>query len=202
VWFLTANDALTGKITHLHNYMTTATYLTDIQQHNEVGWPCFIDSMSVTSFPHLMNPGDSVYIRVRIDQPTILSPSRPIIEDSLRYTTDLGTKHLTIKINSDLLDGIGDVTRIRALGNSYPNPFSSITSIPLEIPQRGHVTLEILDIRGSLIKTLVSKVLEPGTSTIQWDGTDANGNKLPGGIYLSRLISENFAETKRLIFIK
>jgi flagellar hook assembly protein FlgD len=53
-----------------------------------------------------------------------------------------------------------------------------------------------------LIKTLVSKVLEPGTSTIQWDGTDANGNKLPGGIYLSRLISENFAETKRLIFIK
>jgi len=101
-----------------------------------------------------------------------------------------------------LLSGMGEIAETSGLGNSYPNPFSSITFIPLEIKQPGLVTLEILDIRGSRIKTLVSKMFEPGTSTLQWDGTDANGNKLPGGIYLYRLTSENSIETKRLIFIK
>jgi agmatine/peptidylarginine deiminase len=97
--------------------------------------------------------------------------------------------------------GMGEPAQTTALGNSYPNPFSSVAVIPLEIKQRGNVTLEILDIRGSLVKILVSEVLDPGITNIQWDGTDTHGNKLPGGIYLYRLTSENKVETSRMVFI-
>jgi flagellar hook assembly protein FlgD len=44
-------------------------------------------------------------------------------------------------------------------------------------------------------------VLDPGITNIQWDGTDTHGNKLPGGIYLYRLTSENKVETSRMVFI-
>ena len=105
-------------------------------------------------------------------------------------------------INTDLLSGINKNPGTTVLRNSYPNPFSSVTFIPFEINQPSHVTLEILDIRGFLIKTLVSKVLDPGTPAIQWDGTDAGGNKLPGGIYLCRLTTENKVETNRMVLLR
>jgi flagellar hook assembly protein FlgD len=105
-------------------------------------------------------------------------------------------------VNKDLLTSLEEPSAEARIGNSYPNPFASVTNIPLEIKQRGSIKVEILDIRGTSVKTLVSKVFEPGTATIQWDGTDAKGNKLPAGIYLCRFISENYTETKQLMFIK
>jgi agmatine/peptidylarginine deiminase len=201
LWFTTIEDAMNGQVTRLHNYMANAISLTNIQQEGESGWP-WVDSLSVTSFPHLMNPGDSEYVRVRIPLPVEGAPATLYLIDSLRYTTTAGAQHLVIMINTDLLSGINKNPGTRVLRNSYPNPFSSVTFIPLEIKQSCHVTLEILDVRGFLIKTLVSKVLDPGTPAIQWDGTDAGGNKLPGGIYLCRLTTENKVETNRMVLLR
>ncbi len=201
LWFLTAEDAWTGQFTRLHNYTATTISLTDIQQEGESGWP-WVDSLSVTSFPHLMNPGDSEYVLVRIPLPVDGAPATLYLVDSLRYTTTAGAQHLVIMINTDLLNGINKNPGTTVLRNSYPNPFSSVTFIPFEINQPSHVTLEILDIRGSLVKTLVSKVIEHCNTTIQWDGTDAHGNKLPGGIYLCRLTTENKVETNRMVLLR
>ena len=202
LWFITEDDAWTGRFTRLHNYMTTAISLTGIQQGSEGDWPCYVDSMSVTSFPHLMNPGDSEYVHVRIPLPVNRAHATQYLVDSLRYTTTSGTQHLVVMINTDLLSGINKNPGTTVLRNSYPNPFSTVTTIPLEIRQRGRVTLEILDIRGSLVKTLVSGVFDPGTSMVQWDGTDAGGKKLPGGVYLYRLTTENKVETNRMVLIR
>ena len=201
LWFTTIEDAMNGQVTRLHNYMANAISLANIQQEGESGWP-WVDSLSVTSFPHLMNPGDSEYVRVRIPLPVEGAPATLYLIDSLRYTTTVGAQRLVIMINTDLLSGINKNPGTTVLRNSYPNPFSSVTFIPLEIKQGGYVTLEIFDVRGFLIKTLVSKVLDPGTPTIQWDGTDAGGNKLPGGIYLCRLTTENKVETNRMVLLR
>jgi flagellar hook assembly protein FlgD len=54
----------------------------------------------------------------------------------------------------------------------------------------------------SNVKTLVSKIFEPGASKIQWDVTDAGGNKLPGGIYFFNVTSGNRTETGRMVLIR
>ncbi|MDP1623469.1 MAG: agmatine deiminase family protein [Bacteroidales bacterium] len=199
LWFIEPIDCLNGKITQLHNYTPNGISLDTVQQFGYF-LPWYVDSMSVTSIPHLVNPGgDSVAIRVKMPLPLLSNPAVVYVTDSLRISTTAGNFYVIIMINQDLLTSVIDPASPGNIGCNYPNPFSSVTSIPLEITHRSHVTLDILDIRGVKVKTLVSGVFGPGIATINWNGTDSHGNKLPGGIYLCRMISENKAETKRLI---
>lgn len=200
LWFLTIDDCISGKISQLHNYTANAINLTDVQQFGILPW--YVDSMSVAVLPHLVNPGDSFAIRVKL---LIIVNSNPAIlfeHDSLRVTTSAGSFHVIIMVNSDLLTSLEEYAKQTNIGNNYPNPFSSETSIPLEIKQRGAITVEITDMRGTKVKTLVSQVFEPGATILRWDGTNEQGDKLPDGVYLCRMISEHKTGTKRLILLK
>ncbi|MGF1584141.1 MAG: SBBP repeat-containing protein [Bacteroidales bacterium] len=67
---------------------------------------------------------------------------------------------------------------------SYPNPFSSSTSISFELPVNAKVSLDILDIYGRKINTLVNQSIPAGEYTVVWDCLDARGNHIPPGIYI------------------
>jgi agmatine/peptidylarginine deiminase len=201
LWFLTFADMFNGKITQLHNYTTGGLMLDAVQQQGDLGW-WYVDSMSVATVPHMVNPADSFAVRVKFNIPLNLIPAILFDLDSMRVTTAAGSFHVIIMVNHDLLQSISKQSTHRMIRPNYPNPFSSTTSIPLEITQRGLVTLDISDIMGSKVKTLVSKIFEPGASTIQWDGTDAGGNKLPGGIYFFNVTSGNRTETGRMVLIR
>jgi hypothetical protein len=200
LWFITVQDCLLGKITQLHNYLGSAISLDYVQQHNyNLHW--FVDSMSVSTLPYLVNPADSFAVRVKMLLP-VRTPALSFIVDSLHFTTSAGNYHVIIMINPQLLSSVNGQARLSGTGNNYPNPFSTETFIPIELVQRGPVTLEILDVRGIRVRTLVSGVLEPGTMSIRWDGTGNDGRKLPGGIYLYRLITGSSTETKRMILLE
>ncbi len=201
LWFITPDDCLYGKITRLHNYTANSIALNVIQQYG-TALPWYVDSMSVSVFPHAVAPGDSVFIRVKVPLITSMNPLIQYEMDSLRITTSTGIFYVIIMINKALLTGVTEVPAYAEMGNSYPNPFSTVTFIPLKIERREEVTIEILDIRGALVKTLVSKVFEPGATTIQWNGTDVWGNKLAEGIYLYRMISAHKTVVRRLILLK
>ena len=201
LWFITFQDAIYGKITQLHNYTQGVIALNEVQP-NGIFLPWYVDSISVAAMPHLVNPGDSVAVRVRIYILLNANPAILYATDSMRVTTSAGNFHVIIMINRDLLTSVSESVTPVDVGTSYPNPFSDVTSIPLEIRQRGPVTLEILDIRGTRVKTLASKIFEPGSTTLQWDGTDSRGKKLPGGIYLCRVTSSNITKTMRMVLIR
>ncbi|MCX6304613.1 MAG: agmatine deiminase family protein [Bacteroidetes bacterium] len=199
LWIRTIGEG--RQMTQLHNYTGNAISLEAVQQFGtSLTW--WVDSMSVAVLPHLLQPGDSVAVRIAMAFPVNLYPSMVYDIDSMRVTTSSGTFHVIIMVNHDLLQTIAEPAAGAKIGNNYPNPFSSATSIPVEMKQRGLVTLEILDIRGARIRTLLSQVLEPGTTTVHWDGTGPGGSRLPGGIYLYRLTSENSAETRRMVLIR
>jgi hypothetical protein len=74
------------------------------------------------------------------------------------------------------------------LYQNAPNPFSLSTTIPFVLPYESKVKLEVLDVYGNVVKTLVDDVLPAGEyNTILWDGTDASGNLAPSGNYIYRL---------------
>ena len=199
LWFLTVQDCIEGKITQLKNLTGGAISLGYVQQNGYLPW--YVDSMSVTSLPHMVNAGDSVAIRVKM-YIIVKNPAIQFVVDSLHFTTSAGNYHVIIMVNHQLLESVVAALPLARLGNSYPNPFSSTTVIPLHIRQRSPVKLDILDIWGREVKSLVSAVLEPGETSVGWDGTDCRGNRLPGGIYLYRVITENGTETKRMVLIR
>ncbi len=84
-----------------------------------------------------------------------------------------------------------------ALKANYPNPFNSRTVIPYTVPERSHVTLNIYDVRGKLVQTLVNNEQSAGEYHAVWD---ADG--LSSGTYFCRLKTPEFNRTIKLLYIK
>ena len=76
---------------------------------------------------------------------------------------------------------------------NYPNPYSSVTHFEFKVAEAGDVSFGIYDTRGILVKQLVSKVLNAGTYTTEW-----NSSGMPSGVYLAKL-NENGQTISRMI---
>ena len=89
-----------------------------------------------------------------------------------------------------------------ALHQNYPNPFNPTTVIEYVLPKTSFVTIQIYNILGQKVKTLVEELQELGYKKIQWDGTDDNGNKVSSGIYFYRIVAGNFVKCRKMILLK
>jgi len=88
------------------------------------------------------------------------------------------------------------------LDQNYPNPFNPSTTISYYLPKSGKVTLDIYNILGRKIRTLVEKTLKSGYHTTRWDGIDSEGRPVASGIYFYRLKSDKFIQTKKMQLLK
>lgn len=89
------------------------------------------------------------------------------------------------------------------LSQNYPNPFNPTTTIEFELPQTSKVTLEIYNILGRKVKTLLSnETLPGGLYSKSWDGRDTNNNPVASGIYLYRLSGSDFTASKKMLLLK
>ncbi len=89
-----------------------------------------------------------------------------------------------------------------SLGLNYPNPFNPSTTIRYTLPAASDVRLEILNILGQPVRTLVQRLESAGHKEIVWDGRDDSGNAMPGGIYIYRLKADQFSATRKMILAK
>jgi len=71
--------------------------------------------------------------------------------------------------------------------SNYPNPFNPRTTIAFAMPGEGLALVEILDIRGHLVRTLCNEVLPAGATTLLWDGKDNRAQDSASGVYFARL---------------
>ena len=90
---------------------------------------------------------------------------------------------------------------IRLLPN-FPNPFNPSTTITFELTKRTAARLDILNLRGQIVKTLQNEHSEAGRYQRTWDGTDLHGKDLAAGIYLYRLQTDNGAQVRKCILLK
>ena len=88
-----------------------------------------------------------------------------------------------------------------ALGQNYPNPFNPSTIIPYQLPAAGHVRLEVFNVLGQRLATLVDAERPAGAHTAQWDGTDAAGRAVGAGVYIYRLSSGGMTESRRMVLV-
>ena len=88
------------------------------------------------------------------------------------------------------------------LGQNFPNPFNSVTSIKYKIPQRSFITIKIFNNLGQEIKTLVEQTKPPGIYSVAWDGRDNEENSVSSGIYFYQLAVNGFIHSNPMILIR
>jgi hypothetical protein len=88
------------------------------------------------------------------------------------------------------------------LSQNYPNPFNPSTVIRFTLPRTAPVTLSITDVLGRHVVTLVDKIVESGVHEVVWDGRNGSGNPVASGMYLYRLQSASFTQSRKMILLK
>ena len=84
----------------------------------------------------------------------------------------------------------------------YPNPFNAGTMITFHMFDSGRATVDVFDIQGKLVATLVNADFALGSHQIHWVGNSASGAELPSGIYLVRLVTPTATEVQRLSILR
>jgi len=99
-----------------------------------------------------------------------------------------------------LLPGL-DLASGFELFQNYPNPFNSSTYIPFAIDSGGHVILDIYNVTGQKIRTLVNGYYPRG-NIVAWDGKDDRNRVVASGIYIYQIRFRNLVQSKKMIIIK
>jgi hypothetical protein len=91
-----------------------------------------------------------------------------------------------------------------ALADNYPNPFNPETTIKYQLPEAGQVRLEVYNMLGQVVKTLVDNQFQnAGRYTLQWDATNNSGQPLSSGVYFYRILAGGeFQSHKKMLLLK
>jgi len=84
----------------------------------------------------------------------------------------------------------------------YPNPFNPSTTISFSITDNSMVSVEVYNIRGQRVKTLVTDSLPAGHHTLQWNGTDEYNKNISSGIYFYRILTDSHQTTGKMLLMK
>jgi len=125
--------------------------------------------------------------------------------DDISSLTDIGTVYYRLKqIDLDGSYKYSDVIEVEieqpteySLSQNYPNPFNPNTTIEFGLAKSGFVTLDIYDLLGNKVGTLVNKKLTAGKHEIKFDASN-----LSSGIYLYKISAGNYIESKKMILLK
>jgi hypothetical protein len=115
---------------------------------------------------------------------------------------DLHDNIVVMDTQSDVNDVEAGLPRGYLLHQNHPNPFNPSTEIRFSIPRVADVTLEIFNVIGQKVNTLLDKRLPAGEHAVTWDGCDMNGKRAASGIYLYRLTAGEYTSSKRMILSK
>jgi hypothetical protein len=89
-----------------------------------------------------------------------------------------------------------------SLKQNAPNPFNPTTRIDYDIPKATHVRLEVFNVLGQRVTTLVDEYQEAGSKSVTWDGRDRSGSAVASGVYFYHIDAGEFSETLKMMMLK
>ncbi len=97
---------------------------------------------------------------------------------------------------------LGMIPSSFGLSQNYPNPFNPTTSIEFALPEASEVSLEIYNLLGQKVRTLVNGYVSAGYINTSWDGLDQNGKEISSGTYIYRLQTADQTFSKKMVLMK
>jgi len=89
-----------------------------------------------------------------------------------------------------------------ALGQNVPNPFNPVTVIRYQLPHEADVRIDVFNVAGRLVRTIVDERQEAGYKEAAWDGTNDAGEKVASGVYMYRMEAGKYASKKMMVLLK
>lgn len=119
------------------------------------------------------------------------SAIRSAIESALHaMQTEVSTQH-----EESIPDGWN-------LSVAYPNPFNPSTTLKYTLAKATKVSINIYNVAGERVATLVNEQKWPGSYTVSWNGKAENGNVVSNGIYFIKLTTPEYEKTQQVMFLK
>ncbi len=81
---------------------------------------------------------------------------------------------------------------------NYPNPFAGATTLNFSVAERSNVRIDIYDVKGTLVRTIVNEQLDAGSYPVTWDGTDASGAAVADGSYIATMTAGSFSHSVKM----
>ncbi|MCF7919969.1 MAG: choice-of-anchor J domain-containing protein [Candidatus Cloacimonetes bacterium] len=91
---------------------------------------------------------------------------------------------------------------VTALGDNYPNPFNPVTNLSYSLKETGPVVLEIYNVKGQKVTTLVNEIQEAGVYRLTWMGNDDNGTPVSSGMYFYTMKTGDYTTSKKMVLMK
>lgn len=89
-----------------------------------------------------------------------------------------------------------------SLKQNYPNPFNPTTTIRFNLPEEAQLTLKIYNSTGQLVQVLATGQMSAGKHELVWNATDISGNQVASGMYLYRLTTGHFTQTRKMLLMR
>ncbi len=146
-----------------------------------------------------------------------LPENLPVYEVTLQAATDIiGTVSTSVTIerflaHEDDLTSIAKSGEILiqgtpekfALHPAYPNPFNMSVTLSFSIPEDNvYIRLDIFNVLGQKVTTLLNETKTAGEYTLRWNGKDAAGNNMQSGLYFVRLEAGEYGEIQKVMLLK
>jgi hypothetical protein len=106
--------------------------------------------------------------------------------------------HITTVANED--DTV--IPTVTSLDGNYPNPFNPTTTIRFGVKEPGLVSINIYNLKGQLVRTLVDENKKAGFHSIAWNGIDNFGKSVSSGVYMYRMQTTGFHQTRKMMLMK
>lgn len=116
-------------------------------------------------------------------------------EGKLENSSDSSDTDENIKVAKELPAGY-------ELSQNYPNPFNPTTTIDYAIPKSQHVTIEVINLMGQVVTTLVDEIVSAGQHSVEWDATNESGTKVATGMYFYKFSSGELNQIKKMVLMK
>jgi hypothetical protein len=124
---------------------------------------------------------------------------QPLVQSSSggSYQLQSGFWALPARGTTDIPDVVAPLVTGRL--RSAPNPFSSQAGISFELAAPARVGVEVFDLRGARVCTLLERSMDAGRYHLQWDGRDGGGATVPAGVYWVQFVSGGTRERSRIV---
>ncbi len=139
----------------------------------------------------ILNQGDPAVGNLQVFRCYKYAPDYPGFDGKTLISGD------PLRINDEL----GEINNFK-LYNNYPNPFNPLTTIEFSIKERDLVTITVFDMLGNKVKTLVSRVVESGLTSVTWDSKDDSGSLVSSGIYFYSIQAGQYNQTKKMMLLR
>ena len=168
---------------------------------------------------------DTIYGGLGIDRSIYVGEREDYIIIPPEYTADSSHQIRDIQADRDGIDELFGVEEVQfdgvvyelsellssrrdilpeefAFYHPFPNPFNPKTTIAFDLPERKEVVLQVFNINGGLVQTLIRSKLSPGKYSFDWEGTDQDGRSVTSGVYFIQIDIGSFRSIKKALLVK